>query len=748
MALADDILVFQQNVQQFPALVDALAGMLGVSAEALTAIGVGWHPAENAWVFPERDSEGKVVGLVYRYPTGKKRCLAGSHRGLTFEVNPSVTPAGANYTPGAHNWVRCSKALPCPLCGRTSWCMVSAENPADPRAVLCGKTAEGAKSFLGGEAGYLHILKPEGDFKSSDTLLPQSQYPVLVVEGQSDTAAALTLGFQAVGKPSASGGLPMLRTLLAGRHVVVIGENDSGAGQEGMEKTFEALKKSAASLVKLMPPAGVKDLRAWVRWGLNAETLLAEIQARGDAASSERMLDSVAPLDLANLWLQKCHWGEGYPILRKYAGDWYRFDGSKYLRVEDVYVRGSIYEFFADKLVKKASKSEIEVVPFDLSVTKVNNILDACSVACPVYTDPPCWLTDGTGKPEPIDMIRFANGILTLPERKLIPNTPAWFAMTAIPYDWDPDAQCPAWMRFIWQVFAGDLEQISLLQEWFGLMLVPDTRYEKMMFFIGRPGAGKGTAIEAMRAMLGSAQVVSTQFDNISSHFGLHSLVGKLAAIMPDAHITRRADPGRVLEVLKMISGRDGVEVNRKFRESLADYRMACRFTISVNSLPELPDHERSLDRRLLLLHFGQCFTGREDPTLKDRLIEEAPGIARWALAGLLRVRSRGEFTVPEASKPFLRDFQRQSSPVSEFLDEYGEFAPNYQIPTAVMYDAYAYWCRDQGIQAGSMSRFIQRVQILYPGTETDRMTFDGKQVRCLTGVMLSQAGIDRYLEK
>ena len=746
MDLTETLAACQKNVQEYPALLDSLATNLGVSADSLTAIGAGWWPGEAAWVFPERNADGDVIGLVRRFLNGKKRMVKDSKRGLSFEVNPLRVPEQATYIPGARNWTRCNDDLPCPLCGRKKWCMVSSENPADPQAVICGATEEGSSRYLGDDVGYLHILKDAGNLRQSDAVLPSSNHPVLIVEGESDTAAALTLGFQAIGKPSASGGHAHLVGVIAGRDVIILGENDAGAGRDGMEKTFEAVKSAAKSAIKLMPPAGIKDLRAWVRRGLTAEDLLAAVQEAGESASSANLLESTAPLDIAKTWLLQCHWQAGFPLLRRYAGVWYRYDGTKYAQVDEkTFVRGDLYRFLSDKTYLKVVKRDQVIVPYEPNMNKISNNIDALSMYCPVYTDPPCWLDDTTDCPGPEQTIAFSNGLLYIPDMELRLNTPTFFSLTSLPYAWNPGAKCPLWLQFINEALTGDMERINLLQEWIGYNMVADTSQEKLMFFVGRPGAGKGTVLEAIRAVLGPGQVASTSFDTLVGDFGLQALVGKLAAILPDAHITRRGDPAKALQILKEISGRDGVSVNRKNKDFLADHHLSCRFTISVNSMPDLPDHERSLDRRILLLHFGECFTGREDTTLKDRLREEAPGIAVWGLEGLTRLRAKG-FTIPRSSTPLLEGFRRQSSPVTEFVDEHCVLGPENKASSMMLYDSYMQWCRTQGIQGGSQAKFSQLIQAMYPGLVLDRVVNDANQrVRGLIGIRLSTEAYDKF---
>ena len=734
---------YQKNA--WPAMVADLAADLSVSSEALYAIGIGWIPLEACWVFPERNAEGHVVGLVRRYKNGKKFSVVGSKRGLTYALSPTYTPTGDTYTPGAQNWTRCSEDFPCPICGKPDWCLLSSENPADPQAVICGRKAEGAAQPLG-EAGYLHIRRASGKLSRGGSPLSSSEMPVLVVEGQSDVSAAIDLGYVAVGKPAAASGFGYLCDLLIDREVVVVGENDAGAGKLGMEKTFEALKPKCKQVTKLLPPEGIKDLRAWKKTGLTQADLIQAIASNGNTTSSLNVLDSTAPLDIADRWLMERHWLNDLPILRMYSGSWYRFDGHKYTKVDEkTFVRGDLYAFLRGKTAKRfSSKGELVIEPYEADAHKVSNIVDALTMTCPVVGSDPCWL-DGQSHPHIQDTVSFANGILVLPSLGLLDPTPQLFSLTAMPYTWNCDAACPRWLKFLQEVFPNDQEKILLLQEWFGYNLVADTSQEKLMFFVGRPGGGKGTVLEGLRAMLGSAQVASTSFDTLVADFGLQPLLGKLAAILPDAHITRRSDPAKALQVLKEISGRDGIGINRKNKEFLADHKLSCRFTISVNAMPDLPDHERSLDRRLLLLPFGESFTGREDTTLKDRIAEEAPGIAVWAIDGLIRLRETG-FTMPVSSRPVVEEFRKQSSPVTEFCDEYCVFDKANAIPSMMLYDAYARWCKDQGAFTGTHTRFTQRLLLMYPGVRADRMQFNNKQARCFTGVQLTDEAIGRYL--
>jgi len=740
--------MYRSNV--FPAMVDVLARQLGVSSDSLVRLGIGWKITDACWMFPERDADGQIIGFVRRYWDGTKFCEKGSKRGLTFYA----TRTEAGYDASRQSWTRVTEAEPCPICGKPDWC--GFDNAEPPRFARCMRVTEGSVHKDRGE-GYIHELVP-GAFKppGKSSPLPPSDLPVLVVEGATDTAAAMDLGFVAVGRPSASGGIRQLGHLLHGRTVVVVGENDAGAGITGMEKTFEHLRVGLADVTKILPPPDSKDLRDWItKHGLTQADLLATIK-QGNRDSDSDILETKAPLSIAELWLRTEKMRDGVPILRKYNGEWYQFDGQCYEAIDrDTQIRGPLYAFLKDKQVKKfSSRGELSIEPYEATRSKISDIVDALHMSCPVHDDPPCWL-DLRSTPAPANLICFSNGILdihtytTTGQVNLLPPTPQLFSLTATPYSFSPEAKCPQWLKFLGEVFNNDAEQIALLQEWFGYNMVADTSMEKFMLFVGRPASGKSTTLEVMQALLGRDQFAKSSFKHLCSDFGLQPLIGKLAAIMPDAHVPRQVDATQALETIKAVVGRDGVTVNRKFLPQLPDCKLPCRFTIAVNELPELPDHARSLERRLVLLYFPVTFEGREDRTLKDRLPKEAPGIAVWALDGLRRLRQQDMFTAPKSSGPIIMEFRKFLTPIAEFIDECCESGIDrdlYWVPKNQIYDVWRHWAREHGLLPGVRSRFGQRLMAQLVSVTTGRKSFQGSQQYVYFGLRLTPNAKDRHL--
>ena len=97
---------------------------------------------------------------------------------------------------------------------------------------------------------------------------------LLICEGPTDTAAMLDLGFDALGRPSCSGGGDLICRYVAlhPRRVVIVADNDKPdkrgrrAGLDGGLALHDRLRRDHRDII-LIQPTGAKDAREWVKNG-------------------------------------------------------------------------------------------------------------------------------------------------------------------------------------------------------------------------------------------------------------------------------------------------------------------------------------------------------------------------------------------------------------------------------------------------------------------------------------------------
>lgn len=753
--------VFKNNVNL--AMREDLAESLGVTIEAIEKLGVGFHFGEQAWVFAERDAKGDIIGLSKRRnENGFKYMASGSKRGLLYAYNQDYGIGDKKYEAGKFHWIRIADAgVTCPVCGKPDWCLVSSDDPKNPSAVLCSRVAESAIKEIDG-SGWLHIIdaarnKDQKSSQSQACLSGSTEMPIIIVEGASDVLAAMSLGFPVIGRPSAKGGMEILKDMpLAGREVWIIGDNDAGAGREGVQKTYLNIKKMTETIQCIFPPEGIKDLRQWVQRGLTQESLFEYAGGHGDtsiAIDPNVFPDDTAYIVADRFIKDKYVDTDGIALLRNYHEQWVRWTGYKYEQLRKMLLHGELYRYLDGKQFVKVIAKGIDVVPYKPTRNKIADILDALSSWCPITVDPPAWMDDGEHV-SPSNLISFRNGMLDVNEYikgniKLYNPDPRLFTYTVLPYAFDENVWSNEFEDTYNQWLNEDAECIRLLAQWLGYNLVPDMSQEKLMVLTGPTRSGKGTAVEVLQSMLGPNQYCSTSFQLLANAHGLSNLSGKLAAILGDAKTPSKNEADMALgNILKMV-GRDVVTVNPKYGTPY-DMRTSCRFTIAMNGLPEFSDHAQAFVSRANILEFPNSYEGRENISLKPRLAKAAANgdMINFALWGLKDLREQGRFIIPDNSAGLVSQLREVVAPVLTFVKECCTTGESEYILRDTIYDVWQHWCAKSGRRPANTTWFGRKLRQVCSGVHDFRPTIDNRRQRAYQGIALQPWVYSEFLGK
>jgi len=426
-----------------------------------------------------------------------------------------------------------------------------------------------------------------------------------------------------------------------------------------------------------------------------------------------------------------------------YRGSFWAFYKGTFRTIPDEFVRGHIWLTLeeSDRVVEidSGKTKRIAVKP---KQSQVNSILSAMKAVCSIDDgkEAPFWLPGAP--PElsalsPRDFISVSNGLLHVPTARLYPHTPTYFNLYASDVRYDPGAPRPSqWHKFLDEVFMTDVEAKNTLQDWFGYNLTPDTSLQKIMLIVGPRRGGKGTIGRIMRLILGKDSVAALTLASLGETFGLQHLIGRPACIIPDARFSKRMDPAIIAERLLSISGEDAIPINRKF-SGMWIGALPTRFTVFTNELPAIADMSGALLERFVILKLTRTFAGHEDPTLFDRLSQEAPGILNWAIVGYQRLREQGRFRQPVSSVETAAAIRQISSPLADFLEERCDVRAGLSIEKSRLFLAWEHWCMKQRIQAGSTQIFGRDLRAILPELGECRPAGTGSRARLYTGISL-----------
>lgn len=295
------------------------------------------------------------------------------------------------------------------------------------------------------------------------------------------------------------------------------------------------------------------------------------------------------------------------------------------------------------------------------------------------------------------DLLVCTNGMLHIPSRTLRKHDPDAFQTSGVPYAYDPQAGCPAFLNALTRL---PYRVVQFLQEFAGYCLTTDTQHEIAVWFWGIPGSGKSTIIEGFNAMLGDRAGVLSLKQVSQSRFGLSNLEGKTL-------IYAFESPALYLETTDMlnaiVSG-ETILVERKYHDAVPVIPRA-KILWAMNKLPRVGDAGDGIFRRVHIVHFDPLPQASKDTTLKDTIRAEGPGILNWALAGLDRLRARGKFSVPPEIRDAIDEFQAGNDPESAFVREcctVDLLDPGLEEQSSRLYKAYSSWCYDNGHKAKS----------------------------------------------
>lgn len=318
-------------------------------------------------------------------------------------------------------------------------------------------------------------------------------------------------------------------------------------------------------------------------------------------------------------------------------------------------------------------------------------------------------------------IINLRNGLYNVLDDSFKPHTPAYISTVQIGASYEPGAECPRFMEFL-QNTVHD-EEIPLIQEIFGYLLIPVNKAQKSFVFVGAPNAGKSTLLSvAQEILLGSENVSNIPWQSLGDRFNKAELFGKLANIFADLPSRSIDDNG----MFKALTGEDFITAERKNKDPFT-FRPYARFLFSCNEIPRnYGDRSEGFYRRLIIIRFGHPVPkDKRDPNLRERFMAERNGILMWAMDGLKRLIASGYvFTETEATQEELRRYKVESNSALLFVDECCVLDAEAEYPREELFQYYRDYCNKNGLKAMSQASFNKDVESASPTItrKTDRL--------------------------
>ncbi|MGH8480791.1 MAG: DNA primase family protein, partial [Gammaproteobacteria bacterium] len=309
--------------------------------------------------------------------------------------------------------------------------------------------------------------------------------------------------------------------------------------------------------------------------------------------------------------------------------------------------------------------------------------------------------------------LNVGNGTIDLRTGALRPHAREDFITLGIDVSYDPEAVCPAWDRFLREVFAGGGETIAFVQRAVGYSLTGTAREHALFILHGTGSNGKSTLLDTIHDLLG-AYAGRVPAELLMARRGEHHPTERATLYGKRFVATAETGDGRRLneDLVKSLTGGDPIAC-RRMREDFWEFKPTHKLWIGTNHKPQIKGTDYAIWRRIHLVPFNVTFhrsgTPRQDPMLPERLRSELSGILRWAVEGCLAWQQDG-LNPPDAVRGATETYRAEMDVLAGFLEECCVLDRRAEAGASDLYRAYCAWCDASGERAESQTSFGGRL--------------------------------------
>jgi putative DNA primase/helicase len=426
-----------------------------------------------------------------------------------------------------------------------------------------------------------------------------------------------------------------------------------------------------------------------------------EVPARHDGPP---ILSRNVPMDAARKFSDKFCWRGDCLATYFYQGDFYQWNVSHYARIDEGAVLGEIYAFLDGAKVRNGNGEDVRYI---LRARDAEEILKCLKngLILPSKLTEPYWLDRKEPAPS---IIAFRNRLVDYETGEIFEPTPKLWVTHAVDFEFDPNAKAPRFEQFLEEIQAGDQEAQQCLLEQLGYGMTNETKFDKAALWYGVKRSGKSTLALIQQKLVGEKCFAALDIHNITkTENSAQILIGRKVGVFADVRMRPAKwyggnyDPGgldyKVAQLILNVTGRDAVSLGRKYKDHW-EGRLAIKFILISNDVPNLGDTSNVLPSRFIKVHFRKTFANVEDVDLPRHLCAELPGIANLCLAAYRRLVARGKFIQPRSSSELEQRVLARISPLAEFMQDNWVKDDQAEGPTCeAFHNVFVQWCMTTG---------------------------------------------------
>ncbi|UTR05419.1 phage/plasmid primase, P4 family [Alkalihalobacillus sp. LMS6] len=343
-------------------------------------------------------------------------------------------------------------------------------------------------------------------------------------------------------------------------------------------------------------------------------------------------------------------------------------------------------EDVAKKLNEWAQKCERRSV-------RINSILDA---------RPMVSVTNDELDKHPF-LFNVRNGVIDLKTGKLINHDRDYLFTKIADIDYDKDAKCPNWNKFLESIFQDDQgnvdhELIRFMQKAIGYTLTGDISEQQMFFLFGTGRNGKSTFINTIQRILGAygKQTNSDTFIRKKNDSGINNDIARLDKARFVSAVESEEGQQLSESLVKQITGGERM-MARFMRQEFFEFTPEFKVFFTTNHPPVIRGADEGIWRRICQIPFKVTIPkDKIDRRLPQKLEAEMPGILAWAVEGCLLWQREG-LEQPQSIKKATQEYREDMDILGPFIAEKCVVDPSAKVEAKEMYADYKEYCIGNG---------------------------------------------------
>lgn len=339
------------------------------------------------------------------------------------------------------------------------------------------------------------------------------------------------------------------------------------------------------------------------------------------------------------------------------------------------------------------------------SLSKIRNIIGAA------MSVPGMWASINEFDRDPM-LLGVRNGVVDLRTGQFLEPNPGQRISKQAGTIFDPDVECPKWLRFL-QTVQPDAAIRRFLQRAIGYTLTGLVDEERWFFLYGKGANGKSVFANILAELLGdyavtlgSPLVTKNKHENEAERLKAR-LPGKRIALVNEVAQGDMWDDQR----MKEMNSREKMSA-RFLQKEAFDFMPTHTLWVRGNYLPGVTDAGHGFWRRIVPILFPRQLEAHEIiPDLDRQIIaEELSGVLNWAIEGALQWQRDG-LRIPTAIKATTAEYQEDTDLIGLWLEECCEADVSARTTIADAFESYRHFCGSQGVAYGSKMAFSRMLK-------------------------------------